>query len=138
MKLKNLKSIIIALLLMTIMLLAAPLLTSVLASDCNTYPRPGCPDEITNNFYESRIDSAVALGSVIPDLLPKAGNSRFDIAVSDYGNANAVGATFMHSWAADGTVWEGVADSTSLGISAATGNGDGSKWLFRIQGGWEF
>lgn len=122
---------------LVVILLAA---SQASASDCNKHPRPGCPDNIVNNtFITNEINSAVALSAAIPDLLPDPGNSRIDFALSNYADRNAVGTTFMHSWDSKGTVWENTSvKETSLGFSAATGEGDGNNWLLRVQGGFEW
>lgn len=126
MKLRNLKNLSI----LTVLLLPS---ISV-ASECYE-----CGENITNNFFTEEVENAVALSAAIPDLLPDVGNSRIDFALSNYGNRNAVGGTFMHNFDSKGTLFEGTnIKSTSLGVSAATGEGDGNKWLFRIQAGIEF
>ena len=128
MKLLNLK------LTSLISLLILMLMSGVLsASDCNKHPRVGCPDTI----YQDNRDT-FPLASVIPDLLPGKGHSRIDGALANYSGNNAGAITFMHNWDSKGTIWEGHSDSVSLGISAATGEGDGNNWLFRVQGGVEF
>lgn len=109
-----------------------------MASNCEKHPRPGCPDEITNitNITEENVYGAVALAASIPDLLPSVGNSRLDLRFANYVGHNAVGGTFMHNWDAEGTLFDGVAESVSIGVSAAVG--EDTDDLFTIQAGIEF
>ena len=106
-----------------------------LASDCNKHPRPGCPDDITNNYYSDSISQAVAIGASVPDLLPDVGKTRLDGAWANYQDHNAFGGTIMHNF--DAKDWGGVVESVSVGLSAATAD-DGGDYLFRGQVGVQF